>query len=192
MKNSMIEDEIIEKSNAYKIAFSLILLTVCIILSSVYLSIGLKKNNNIYVPQMIYNVHFENVKEDSNNNVVAKQPAIITEDETKIKFDVVLTYPRDRYGFTFDVVNGGTLDAMVETYSIGGINSRQASAVIYDLTYEDGTPIKEKDVIRAGEKITLHFYMRYARIDYFDEDETINTYINFKFKQADHTANKRD
>ena len=65
-------------------------------------------------------MHFENLAVTS-GSVETTTPATIAADTTTINFEVKLEEPGDFYEFEVDMVNGGTIDAMISDYKIEGI-----------------------------------------------------------------------
>ena len=88
-------------------------------------------------------------------------------------YDVKLTKPGDSVTYTFDVVNEGSLDASLTTYTFatptftGTGDTAAADAAIaqanveYTLTYYDGTAIGVNDTLDAGETKKLKLTVAY-------------------------------
>ena len=99
--------------------------------------------------------------------------------------------PRDKYGFNVDIVNNGTIDAMLSGYTIRGISPTQSEIIEYHFTYVDGDHLKEKDLLKAGDSETVHFDV-YHLENLFDEDQKMNIVVTLDYVQADDTAIERD
>lgn len=192
MKDTLNEDDVIIKGDNghYKVIIPLLIFLIFTSIGYSYLSTGLKLTGSLGIPKMSWDVHFDNIVEDIDNNIIPTNPATITSNNTRIAFNIELVYPKDRYGFSVDIINEGTLDAMLEGYTINGVSSEQEDYITYVLTYEDGTSIEEKDLLKAGEKVTIHFFVKYNEI-LFDDDQYINMVIDFNYIQADDTAIER-
>ena len=98
------------KNSKFIIAF-LILFTITIgyaILNSI-----LNINGRSNISKNTWDVHFDNIKVTDGSVDAIKVPTI--ENNTKIDFDAKLNLPGDFYEFIVDVVNNGTIDAMVES-----------------------------------------------------------------------------
>ena len=76
-----------------------------------YLSSNLRLAGTANIAKTSWNIHFSNIKFDE-GNVEATTPAKIVNDTT-ISLDVSLESPGDKYSFNVDVVNSGTIDAML-------------------------------------------------------------------------------
>lgn len=127
----MEEEKIVEEANVnnnshYKIVIPLLMLLIFISIGYSYLSTGLKINGGLGIPKMSWDIHFDNVVEDADNNIIATEPATINDSKTSVTFDIDLKTPGEKYGFDVDIVNGGIIDAMLAGYTVRGINPYQA------------------------------------------------------------------
>lgn len=178
-------------SNNYKIVIPLLMLLIFISIGYSYLSTGLKINGGLGIPKMSWDIHFDNIVEDSDNNIVPVNGASLNDTKTSVTFNVELKAPGDKYGFDVDVVNNGTIDAMLAGYSVRGINDTQRQTIDYHFTYADGDELQPKDLLRNGETETLHFDIAYLD-QLFDSDQNMNIVITLDYVQADETAVSRD
>lgn len=180
------------KKDRFLIALLLILLIISVGYS--YLSSNLSIIGLGGTGKIAWDVHFENVVEDRENNIIAVTPAKVAENSTKISFDVELILPGDKYGFDVDITNDGTIDAMIGSLSIYGVSFEQENYLTFSVTYADGQPLKEKDLLKAGETKTIHLEISYddnANIDQVIYDEVINLVFDANYIQADETAVER-
>ncbi len=180
------------KKDRFLIALLLILLIISVGYS--YLSSNLSIIGLGGTGKIAWDVHFENVVEDRENNIIAVTPAKVAENSTKISFDVELILPGDKYGFDVDITNDGTIDAMIGSLSIYGISFEQENYLTFSVTYADGQPLKEKDLLKAGETKTIHLEISYddnANVDQVIYDEVINLVFDANYIQADETAVER-
>ena len=180
------------KKDRFLIALLLILLIISVGYS--YLSSNLSIIGLGGTGKIAWDVHFENVVEDRENNIIAVTPAKVAENSTKISFDVELILPGDKYGFDVDITNDGTIDAMIGSLSIYGVSFEQENYLTFSVTYADGKPLKEKDLLKAGETKTIHLEISYddnANVDQVIYDEVINLVFDANYIQADETAVER-
>ena len=89
------------------------------------------------------------------------------------KYDFVLTKPGDSVVYTFDVVNEGTIDAELSSYTFatptitgkGDTAATDAQIVkdnlVYKLTYSDDTAINANDTLNKGQSKTLKLTVSY-------------------------------
>ena len=191
MEDKKLLEENNNNSSHYKVVIPLLMILIFISIGYSYLSTGLKVTGGLGVPKMTWDIHFEDLVEDSTNNVVAITPATIGESKTSIAFDLALVLPGDKYGFDVDVVNNGTIDAMLSGYTVTGISATQSEIISYHFTYADGDELEAKDLLSVGERESLHFDILYLD-KLFDEDQNMNIVITLDYVQADETAVARD
>ncbi len=94
-----------------------------------------------------WDVHFANIQV-TDGSVAAATVANIT-DDTSAEFAVTLEKPGDFYEFTMDVVNAGTIDAMVDSFST--TPTVLSDCVSYTVTWINEDTPKAKDSIPKGE-----------------------------------------
>lgn len=104
------------------------------------------------------------------NNMVLDTTGIATNDSIKFKnsnkkveahFTASLNSINDYYGFSFDIQNNGTIDAVIESFSINGLSEAEAINLDYLVTYSNGETINVNDVLKANEKITIKVYVKH-------------------------------
>ena len=134
---------------------------VLIIVALIGITIGyavinttLNINGKSSISKNTWNVYFDNivVKEDSVEAV--KIPTI--ENSTTVDFEVALNLPGDFYEFTIDVVNGGSIDAMIESITKEPeLTEAQQKYLNYTITYENDEPITTKQLVKKEELVRL-------------------------------------
>jgi hypothetical protein len=101
-------------------------------------------------------VYFTNVVQNANNNVVQvlTEPTTTGKETTTLNFAVSMDTPGQKYEFTVDVVNEGTLPGKVSIVSLTG-NSTSYLNTSY--RYSNGKPINLGDILNAGKskKLTI-------------------------------------
>ena len=138
-----------------------------------------------------WDVHFENiiVKDGS----VTPTTAATIENDTAISFSIDLTKPKDYYEFTVDVVNNGTIDAMIGTIIKEPIlTPPQEKYLTYEVKYNGVINLHEKDSLPVGDKKTLRIFLKY-REDINKENlptdlDTLTINYQIDYVQADETA----
>ena len=75
-------------------------------------------------------------------------------DDTSISFNANLDKPGDYFEFSVDVLNNGTIDAIVGSYLIGNLGAN-STVVDYDVRYDDGMELALGDSLLSREKDTL-------------------------------------
>ena len=80
---------------------------------------------------------------------------------SSLNFQVSLYKPGDKVTYTVDIKNGGTIDAVLNSISLTGLDTAKSNSLNYTVTYSNGSTIKEGDTLNAGAsrtiKITVEF-----------------------------------
>ena len=100
------------KNKHKKYIVYVLLLILCISIGYAALSTTLNITGVSNINSAKWDIHFENVKV-SDTSVTATSPAAIDAAKTTVNYSVRLPKPGDSYTFTVDVVNAGTIDAMI-------------------------------------------------------------------------------
>ena len=105
-----------------KLKLMALILVLVITLGYAALRTGLNINGTANVSSSSWNVHFENYQMSNATNITPTTEPTITGTTTKsISYEVDLEQPGDLYEFTVEVVNGGSLDALISlTSKLGG------------------------------------------------------------------------
>ncbi len=141
-----------------------------------------------------WSIYFDNISEKS-GSVVATTPATISSSLTTVTYGVTLTTLGEFYEFTVDVVNDGTIDAMIESFSskLNGVEITTLPGNLeYSVTYFDGIPLAANQLLEAGDTDTYKIRIKY-RDDLDPEDlnpDTTNLTLTFSvtYIQADENA----
>lgn len=112
-----------------------------------------------------WNVHFDNI-EYGQNNVIANPVSIV---DNTLSVAVTLTNPGDKYEFSFDIENEGSLDALIRTLEMTDLSDLQKKYVTYSLTYVNGDKIQEGDLLKGGETKKAYVLVEYKKLRYEDE-----------------------
>lgn len=173
--------------------YLLLFLLLFISMGFAYLSTNLNISGSSFIKGNSWDVHFENVEVNKKSVALStgdSAPAISVDGLT-INFEVTLNEPGDFYKFTADIVNEGTIDAMVDSLNVEGLTS-YSSFIDYRVTYDYGREINQYDVLRAGETKKIVVYVKYKEdIDKDDlkaTDSEINFNVTLNYKQADSNA----
>ena len=131
----------------------IVLFFITLLSISISYSLLLSKLNiggNGKISKNSWDIYFENIniKEGSVNGTINSIS------ETGLSFDVMLNEPGDYLEFSVDVVNAGSLDAMVDNFILSDI-SNYSNIINYEVKYFDNENIKVKDKLVSGEVDTL-------------------------------------
>ena len=141
-----------------------------------------------------WDVHFDNVVVNENSfNSVEGSPLPSIVDNYTITFNVGLDSPGDFYEFNVDVVNNGTIDAMINDIIISPeLTEEQAKLFKYDIKYSDGVDLEKNQLLRAGETKTLKVLFKYNELeDYLDysvDNQSFDFSITINYVQANKNA----
>ena len=135
-----------------------------------------------------WDVHFDNIKVKNKSIEAVKTPVI--ENNTNINFEVSLNLPGDFYEFTVDVVNGGTIDAMIESINkTPDLSTEQQKYLNYTVSYENGKEIVSKQLVNKESFVRLKVRVEYKSditvSDLPNVSETLNLGFNINYVQAD-------
>lgn len=143
-----------------------------------------------------WDVHFENILPFEDNNVVAtSEPTINPDTKTEVTCALTLSLPGDQYGFYVDVVNAGTIDAMIENIDKklnNEVLSQLPSYLEYVITYANNSEIKEKEQLVAGQKKRIKVNVAYKKdinaSDLPKQDAPLKLSFAIEYVQSDNTA----
>jgi len=123
------------------------------------LSTVLEISGNAQVNSASWDIRLKNVnvKEGS---VSANSPQI--SGSSTLSFDVDLDMPGDFYEFTVDVVNDGSIDAMIDSVvKTPELTSEQAKYIKYEVSYANGESINTKQTIKSKTKTPIKVRIEY-------------------------------
>ena len=143
---------------------SLILILI-ISIGFAYLTSSLVINGIIGYKGNTWNIYFDNIHMIT-NDVGGDKPTINNSKDT-INFSITMSEPGEVYKFSVDVVNDGTIDAMLSEILTTGINSSNSKYLSYTVKYYDDTELSINDGIKAGTKTRLNVEVNYK----YDTDE---------------------
>jgi len=144
-------------------------LVLCIAVVSVFtlsiayaaMSTVLEIHGNSEVVASSWDIHLENVKVKS-GSVSANAPVI--SGNSTLAFDVELNMPGEFYEFTVDVVNEGSIDAMIDSVvKTPELTTEQAKYIKYEITYENGESLSTKQTLKKGTATPIKVRLEYRR-----------------------------
>ena len=141
------------------------------------------------IQKNIWDVHFENlnIKEGS---VTATTEPTITDSNRISDFTFVLDKRGDFYEFTVDVVNNGSLDAMVNNVEkTPTLTSEQEKYLTYKITYENGEEIKKNQLLKVNDfvriKVRVEFKSNITASDLPQTQHVLNLGFVVNYIQAE-------
>ena len=142
--------------------------TLCIVLISVLsltivyaaLSVTLNITGSTEVTASNWNIHLAN-PEVKSGSVNSNVPTI---SGNNLSFSANLTIPGDYYEFTVDVVNDGTIDAMIDSVvKTPELTTEQAKYIKYEVSYENGESISTKQTLKKGTSTPIKVRVEYRK-----------------------------
>lgn len=106
-----------------------------------------------------WNIYFTNPSTASTTGDA--KGSSITLEATNLTFNVDLLKPNDSVTYTVDIKNGGSIDAILDSLSLIGFDVAESNDVIYKITYQDGTEIKNGDTLNVNETRTIKIFIKY-------------------------------
>lgn len=174
------------------IVLSVVMLSV-LTLTIVYaaLSTTLNINGTAEVTSASWDIHFANIKINQGSVEATTSPTIIN--SRTINFVVGLKEPGDYYKFTVDIVNNGTIDAMIDSVvKTPTLTETQAKYLKYEIEYTDGNSILDKQPLPKETTKTMSILVAYrsdvASSDIPTEGESLNLSFTMNYVQANETS----
>lgn len=129
------------------------------------------------------------------DNIIEKESSVDGEvnlvNNNGISFSTNLEKPGDYYEFTVDVINNGSIDAMVDKF----ILSEVPDVINYTVTYDDGMEISKKDKLASEDKDTILVRIEYRSdlqsSDLNNEDLSMNFSFELDYIQDDGSGLER-
>ena len=108
-----------------------------------------------------WDIHLANSKV-TNGSVTTTVPTLAT--GKSLTFSTTLNMPGDFYEFTVDVVNSGSIDAMIEKVTkTPELTADQAKYLNYEVSYQNGESITNKQVIASGVTMPIKVRVEYRK-----------------------------
>ena len=154
------------------------------------LSATLNIQGNAEVVASSWDIHLDNVKVTS-GSVSGTTPTITS--PTTATFSTNLTTPGDFYEFTVDVVNDGSIDAMIDRVTkTPTLTTAQAKYLNYIIEYQNGESIITKQLVSKNSyvrlKVRVEFRKDITASDLPTTSETLNLSFTVNYIQSDGTG----
>lgn len=174
------------------LTLGLCLVAVCVFtLTIAYaaLSVTLNITGTADISAATWDVHLDNVQVKS-GSVSGTAPTITG--GTTATFSTSLTTPGDFYEFTIDVVNNGTIDAMIDGVSkTPTLTTAQAKYLNYIVEYQNGESINNKQLVVKDSfvrlKVRVEFRKDLTASDLPTTSESLTLSFTVNYVQSDGT-----
>ena len=155
------------------------------------LSVSLNILGSAEVVASNWDIHLDNV--NVTNGSVNATTEVRIDSSSTASFAVDFTTPGEFYEFTIDIVNNGSIDAMIDSIiKSPNFNVHQAKLFLYDITYEDGSLLNEKQILLKKDKKTLKVRIEYRKdisaSDLPTSKQTLSLSFKVNYLQADNSA----
>ncbi len=137
-----------------------------------------------------WDIHFENIQVlvDSEEQV----PVIDTDKKTTVTYNCTFASPGDYYEFSVDVVNDGTIDAMIKNIksTVNGKSIEEKPNVLeYSVTNKNGTELEERQLLRKKSSKTIIIRVGFKEdlqvSDLPDSDQVYNMRFEIEYEKED-------
>ena len=154
------------------------------------LSTTLNINGNAEVTAASWDIYLDNVELNS-NSATTNVPTIT--DKTTATFSTTLSKPGDYYMFTVDVVNNGTIDAMINSITkTPELTDVQKKYLNYIVEYQNGESITTKQLVSKNSFVRLKVRVEYRKdlvaSDLPIQSETLNLSFTLNYVQSDDSS----
>ena len=169
--------------------FIIFILILFISIGFAYLSASLNIAGLIGYKGNTWNVYFDNVQMIK-NDVSADKP-IINNSKDSVDFNITFSEPSEIYKFSVDVVNDGTIDAMIGEFIKTGIDSTNEDYIDYSVKYSNGEEVNVNDLLMHNTKVRLIVNVEYKyTTDRLAPENTSSYSLTIKYVQANDNARK--
>ena len=143
-----------KRNNKNYIIVLVLLLLVVISIGYAVLNTTLNITGKSNISKNTWDIHFENIQIKDGSVETVKIPTI--DNNTTVDFETQLNLPGDYYEFTVDVVNNGTIDAMIESIvKEPELSTAQQKYLNYIIEYHNGEQLANKQLVEKESYVTL-------------------------------------
>ena len=143
------------------------------------MSAVLEIHGNSEIVASSWNIHLENAERLSECNIGSATGPSISMDGNSVIFNVELNEPGECFGFTIDVVNDGSIDAMIDSVvKTPELTPEQAKYIKYDVSYENGESISTKQTLKKGTTTPIKVKLEYRKDISVSDLPSSNTSLN--------------
>ena len=175
------------------LTLGLCLILVCVFtLTIAYaaLSAVLTISGNASVSAADWDIYLSNPKV-TNGSATTTVPSIKT--SSTVEFSTTLNMPGDFYEFTIDVVNAGSIDAMIENVvKTPELTADQAKFLKYEITYQNGESITTKQLLAKETTMPIKVRIEYRKdlvaSDLPTGQVVLDLALSLEYTQSDGTA----
>ncbi len=137
------------------------------------LSSNISINGSFSFLNNTWDIYFDNLEVSPGSVAAIESAKIMEEDNETINYEIKFTKPGDYYEFNVDIVNDGTIDAMISNITKSPLNEEQQKYLDYVVSYENGDSILENDIVRANGSVRIKIIVSF-KTDISAQDLPVN------------------
>ena len=178
-----------KKKNFYFVIVLFILMIIGVGYS--YLNSTLNIEGVANVAKGTWDIHLDNIS-IKDGSITAEEAATVLPDTTAVSFSINLSDRGEYYEFDVDVVNNGSMDAMLSEITTSGVSDSQSAYIDYLVTYTDGNEIKKNDVLPRKTTDTIKVKVQYkediSSTTLPNEDQNLKLQLQLTYVQYDKSS----
>ena len=146
------------------------------------MSAVLEIHGNSEVVASSWDIHLENaILKEGSVRGSSNGPDI--SGDNYVRFNVEMSTPGDFFEFTVDVVNAGTIDAMIDDIiKTPELTSEQLKYIKYEVSYENGESINNRQILRKGTTTSIKVRIEYRNDISVSDLPSARTELNLGLK----------
>lgn len=175
-----------------KLSFKYLFIILIILFISIgfaYLSTNIDLIGSTIVKKNSWDIYFDNVVITNGSELEVLSPTIDETNKSEISYEVNLNKPGDVYSFDVDVVNNGTINAVISLIENTVLTESQKKYLNYSITYKDGIEVEENNLLKAKDRETFTVKVEFLEdvnlIDLPDSVEKLSFNLRLEYVQAD-------
>lgn len=141
----------------------IILILLFISIGFAYLTSTLEIVGIGHLKKTTWKVYFDNVNILEGESLSSNPPTTSNHNTTSVTYSVNMNKPGDVYNFNIDIVNNGTVDAMVKVVTDTELTSTQKQYASYYVTYSDGISCDDYQLLPKNSRDTLSVMVAYNK-----------------------------
>jgi len=175
--------------NSKKIYISLLMLAIVLLtIGYAFLNQNLKINGNTAIASNSWIIYFDNLLERPGTMSAATPARITNAEKTQIEFTIDFTTPGENYTFEVDIVNDGTIDAMINSVSLTGIPESLNGIIEWKANYLNGDELKKCDELLSNTSRRIRVTVNYNKdIDTLPDAQDLDLTFAVKYVQLDNS-----
>lgn len=181
------------KKRDYK-KFFIIVLILFISIGFAYLSTNMNLKGTGIFKENSWDIYFDNLIEESYKTEITSAATI--ESKTTIDFSINLKQPKSSYTMYANIVNDGSIDAMLDSFTINNtLDENEEKAIDIKVSYSDGVELTKNDLLKENSFDTIKVIVIYKNdidsSELLSNDGDFNFSVTLNYIQADEDAADR-